>query len=428
MVRGSAVHACGKRLTAAVTPTTWRYLAVAALVRIVDGGAAVSLVALVVSLHGRVSDADAGLLAALLTAPQLLGPLAAEPLARARDRRRVLALAFADFGVGLAACGLLLDHHELVLAAVAATAAGCAGPLVTGGLSTQSVARRADGLDAGLAGVRRAEALDAATYGVGSTVGPIAVAGVVMLLSPLIAVVALGTVALVAAGSALVLPEAAADSEPGRPQMPFRQVLAAIAGVGELRRVLAATTIAALGSGGLLVIAVVFGARLGGHASGGALLAGAFGVGSLAGSLALSVRPLHTEPERTTLALLAATGVCVALCALAPDQAAAAALFALTGAVASAQFTASLAVRSAYSPSGTRAHVYVTMAGLKMGCASAGAALAGVLLAVGPRPALLVIAGLITTGSILAGSMRRAASRHRQVRGGATAVVGSLGR
>jgi hypothetical protein len=207
--------------------------------------------------------------------------------------------------------------------------------------------------------------------------------------------------------------------------MPFRQVLAAIAGVGALRRVLAATTIAAVGSGGLLVVAVVFGARLGGHASGGALLAGAFGAGSLAGSLALSVRPLRTEPERTTLALLAATGVSVALCALAPDQAAAAALFALTGAVASAQFTASLAVRSAYSPSGTRAHVYVTMAGLKMGFASAGAALAGVLLAVGPRPALLVIAGLITTGSILAALMRHA-SAHRQVPRGAAAAVGSL--
>src|SRR6202034_1983649 len=108
MASGSAVHGSGQRFTGAVAPTTWRYLAVATLVRIVDGGAAVSLVALVVSLHGRVSDADTGLLTALLTAPQLLGPLAAEPLARARDRRRVLALAFADFGVSLAACGLLL--------------------------------------------------------------------------------------------------------------------------------------------------------------------------------------------------------------------------------------------------------------------------------------------------------------------------------
>src|SRR5579859_1004597 len=96
------------RLAAAVTPTTWRYLAVATQVRIVDGAAAVSLVTLVVSLHGRVSDATAGLLTGLLTAPQLLGPLAAEPLARARDPRRVLAVAFAGLGVALPACGLLV--------------------------------------------------------------------------------------------------------------------------------------------------------------------------------------------------------------------------------------------------------------------------------------------------------------------------------
>jgi hypothetical protein len=176
-----------------------------------------------------------------------------------------------------------------------------------------------------------------------------------------------------------------------------------------LRRVLAATTVAALGSGGLLVVAVVLGARLGGHASGGALLAGAFGVGSLAGSLALTVRPLRTEPEVTTVVLLAATGVSVALCALAPDEAVAAVLFALAGGISAAQFTASLAVRSSYAPPGTRAHVYVTMAGLKMGCASAGAALAGGLLALGPRPALLAVGGLILSGSILAAVMRHAA-------------------
>ena len=395
------------RLAAAVTPTTWRYLAVATQVRIVDGAAAVSLVTLVVSLHGRVSYATAGLLTALLTAPQLLGPLAAEPLARARDPRRVLAVAFVGLGVALSACGLLVEHRNLALAAVAAAAAGCAGPLVTGGLSAQSITRRAGDLT----GERRAEALDAATYGLGSTVGPIVVAAVVAWISPLAAVVVLGAVALAAAGGALILPAARGDTEPGQARMPLREVLVAIAGVGPLRRVLAATTIAAVGTGGLLVVAVVFGARLGGHTGGGPLLAAAFGIGGLAGSLALTVRPLRTEPERTTLALMAATGASVALCALAPDEAAAAVLFALAGAVAAAQFTASLAVRSAYAPPGTRAHVYVTMASLKVGCASAGAALAGALLTIGPRPALFAIAGLIAAGAALATAMRSRSAR-----------------
>jgi hypothetical protein len=467
MAYGSAARSRTRGLAGAVAPTTWRYLTVATLIRAVDGGAAVALVTLVVSRHGELGNATAGLLTALLTAPTLLGPLAAEPLARARDPRRPLAAAFACFGTALTACGLLLDHRDVALAAVAAIAAGCAGPLVTGGLSTQSVAWRpgrqaSDGQASEYQasehqpsehqpsehqpsehraperkdgehqaperqaserkdGERRAEALDAATYGLGTTVGPLAVAGAVLLFSPLAAVVLLGALALAAAGGALFLPRAAADRLPGRQQgpqpgrdpdsarMPLRQVAAAIAGTGPLRRVLAATTVAALGTGGLLVVAVVFGARLGGHAGGGALLAGAFGVGSLTGSLALTVRPLRTEPEVTTVTLMAATGVSVALCALAPDQAVAAAVFGLTGAVSAAQFTASLAVRSTYAPPGTRAHVYVTMAGLKMGCASVGAALAGALLALGPRLALLAIGGLVVTGAVLAAAMRHAA-------------------
>jgi MFS family permease len=185
---------------------------VAALVRAVDGGAAVALVTLVVSRHGEPGNATAGLLTALLSAPFLLGALAAEPLARARDPRRPLAVAFAGLGAALAACGLLLDR-------------------------------------------------------------------------------------------------------------------------GRRRR------------------------------------------------------------DR----------------AVAPDEAVAAVLFALAGGISAAQFTASLAVRSSYAPPGTRAHVYVTMAGLKMGCASAGAALAGGLLALGPRPALLAVGGLILSGSILAAVMRHAA-------------------
>jgi hypothetical protein len=411
MTRKAAPADSGRRLAHAVSPTTWSYLAVAALIRLVDGGAAVALVTLVVSLHGRVSAAAGGLLAALLTAPALLGPLAAEPLARARDPRRVLAAAFAGLGAALAGCGSLLACGHLALAAVAATAAGCAGPLVTGGLSTQSVPWRPGRPPGGADGQRRAEALDAATYGIGSTVGPVLVTAAVLLVTPLAAVLALGGLALAAAGATLARPAAPAERGPGRTRLPLRQAAAAVAGVAPLRRVLAATTIAALGSGGLLVVAVVFGAQLSGHPGGGSLLAAAFGAGGLAASLGLTVRPLRTEPEVTTTALLAATGAAIALCALAPGQAVAAAAFALAGALSTAQFTASLAVRSAYAPPGTRTHVYATMAGLKMGCAAAGAALAGALLAIGPRGALLVIAGLIASGAAVAAVLRRAAGR-----------------
>lgn len=155
---------------------------------------------------------------------------------------------------------------------------------------------------------------------------------------------------------------------------------------------------------------MVFGTRLGGHTADGAMLAAAFGIGSLTGSAVLIVRPLRSEPESAMLALLAVSGLLIALSAAAPDLALAAAAFASAGAASAAQFTASLAVRSTYAPPGTRAHVFVTMAGLKMGCSALGAAAVGTVLAIGPRPALFLIACLVLGGALIATVMRTPAA------------------
>jgi MFS family permease len=394
------------------------YLIVATLVRLADGGSSVALVTVALSLPGRTTVASGGLLTALLAAPHLFGPLAAVPLTRAHDPRRVLAVAFASFGVALTACGLLLAHGVFVLAAVSAIVAGCSGPLLTGGLSTWAAAGRSgpapgerrnrDGGD-----VRRAEAWDAATYGVGSTLGPSVVAGVIALASPVVAVAALGGAAVLASALALRLP-----SRPERQELarePLRRVLAAIVAVPPLRRTLIATTLGALGTGGLLVAAVVFGTRLSGHESTGALLAAAYGAGNLGGSLSLIVRPTRGEPEARTVTLLGVGAVLIALCAASPDTTIAVACFAVTGMAAAAQFTASLGVRSRYAPPGTRTHVFVTMAGLKVACASLGAALASSALVFGPRAVLLMISALALTGSVVATLMRIRSRRSPQV-------------
>lgn len=398
-----------------------RYLVVATLVRMADGGSTAALVTVAISPHRGAggasggsggSGASAGLLTALLTAPHLLGPLAAAPLARATDPRRVLAVAFAGFGICLALCGVLLDHRQLIPAAVAACTAGCAGPLITGGLSAQATAdttggRHHAGAPAGEKNLdaRRAEAWDAATYGLGATIGPTVVAGIVVLTSPVVSVTALGGAAVVSAILALGLPTARTQGT-ATAKMPVRKVFTAITAVSVLRRTLCATVLAAFGTGGLLVAAVVFGDHLGGHTSNGALLAAAFGVGSLAGSGVLVMRPMRGEPETAMLALLAATGLLIALSAAAPDLVLAAIGFACTGAVSAAQFTASLAVRSTYAPPGTRAHVFVTMAGLKMGCSALGSALAGAVLSLGPRPTLLMISSLVLAGAAVATALK----------------------
>lgn len=58
-----------------------RYLVVALLVRIADSGAVVAL--LVVAAVEHISLRTGGILIALLTLPHLLGPMLAQPLARA---------------------------------------------------------------------------------------------------------------------------------------------------------------------------------------------------------------------------------------------------------------------------------------------------------------------------------------------------------
>jgi hypothetical protein len=67
---------------------------------------------------------------------------------------------------------------------------------------------------------------------------------------------------------------------------------------------------------------------------------------------------------------------------------------------------ASLAVRSTYALPGTRAYVFVTMAGLKMGCSALGAALVGAVLTFGPRLTLVVISSLVLAGAVSATVMK----------------------
>ena len=113
-----------------------RYLAAATLARGADAGAAVGLVLLAVSpaagLHHGVGTG--GLLAAALTSPHLLGPWVARRLDRARDGRRVLAAAFAAYGIALAAAALGLGRLPFPVVLAAVVAAGACGPLLTGGL------------------------------------------------------------------------------------------------------------------------------------------------------------------------------------------------------------------------------------------------------------------------------------------------------
>ncbi|MEV5729739.1 MFS transporter [Streptomyces pharetrae] len=358
------------------------YLLSAVLVRSSSGGAAVGLVTLTVGHSGEGGGATVGgVLAALLIVPNIAGPWMARWLEGAKDARLTLASAFVAFGVALGGGALLYGEVALLLVALLITVGGLCDPLMTGGLSSRLALIVGD--DDRMQ--RRAEGLDSATYGVGNVAGPAAVAALAAATSPVTALVVLALGAVAGGLLLFLLPAALATPDRTGPAMAVRDALKVVVHRGPLRRVMVATMLTSVSTGGVMVVAVVLGTQLRDSAGAGAALGAAYGVGNLAGALTVGVFPLRGEPEKLTLRMIAVNAAAIALCAVAPNYLLAVVTFALAGASSSILFTATLAVRSQYSPPTARAQVFMIMAGFKMAMSAVGTALAGTLSGISPR-------------------------------------------
>ena len=215
-----------------------------------DGGAAVGLVLLAVSpAAGLRHGVEAGgLLAAALTVPRLLGPWVARRLDRARDGRRVLAAAFAAYGIALAAASL----------GSAASRWRSSSPRWRGRGVRSTPHRRPRQPARGHRRQRAArEGWDAVTYGLAGTLGPALVAVLASVATPLAAMLTLAAAAVVAAAVTLTLPRAEpSGSRRGRDALTVRAALRLLVAHGPLRRVGVATMLAAASFGALSVVAV----------------------------------------------------------------------------------------------------------------------------------------------------------------------------
>jgi hypothetical protein len=311
-----------------------------------------------------------------------------------------LASAHLGYALALAVGALTVGHTPIGVPLAAVAVAGACGPLLTGGLSSRL---------AGIAGPgeraqRRAQGLDAVTYGLGGTVGPGVVAGLAAVADPLVALLGLCAAAVIGAGLTLTLPS---DPPPGpRPVATtgVRAGLALLLTVGPLRRVTVMAVLDAVGMGVMPLAAVALGTTLAGRPGAGAMLGVAAGIGALAGSLTVTVLPLRGEPEVLARRLFVLVMVLIAGSALAPEFALALVGYGLIGAAGAMAFTATLAARSSYAPPSARAQVFVTSAGLKVAMASAGSALAGVGigLGLGGRALLLASAAATAIGVLIA--------------------------
>ena len=404
------------------------YVSAAVAARSADAGAIVAAVLAGTAVAGPTAG---GLLAAALTVPHLIGPLAGRLLDGRTRPGPVLAAAFVWYAVFVAAAAVILPV-SVAGAAGALAAAGCAGPLVTGGLSSRlagivagrgaagrdaaardaaardaarrdAAARDAAARDAARRDAatrdtaatgrpdtrsrtqRRGQALDALTYGVSATVGPAAVAVLAAALTPVGALGATAGLLLVGAAIVLWLP-ATARTGPARAQ---GSVLRLLVSSAPLRR----TTIATVGSATALaaapLIATALAGQRGASPSTAAVLMSLYGAGGLLASLVLIARPLTGDPERlvrggVVIAGIALLGPLLALPFPAARGLVGGVAFALIGAASSALFAATLAARTEYSPPGAAARVFATVAGIKVGGSALGVAAAGLVAPFGP--------------------------------------------
>ncbi|MGO4535217.1 hypothetical protein [Leifsonia sp. 2MCAF36] len=359
------------------------YITAAVAARSADAGAIVAAVLAGTAVAG---PAAGGMLAAALTIPHLIGPLAGRLLDRRRRPGPVLAAAFAWYGVFVVAAAALLPL-SVVGAGAALAAAGCAGPLVTGGLSSRlaGILDAPGRRDPAGRGQRRGQALDALTYGVAGTAGPAAVAVAASTLTPGGALAATAALLGLAAVAVLWLPA----SQPVPKRAGGGSVLRLLIASSPLRR----TTIATVGSATALASAPVIAAALATERGAGpsttGVLMSLYGAGGLLASLLLIARPLTGDPERLVRLGVMVTGgtLLLPLLSLAVPGAArvvGGVAFAVMGAAGSALFAATLAARTEYAPPGAAARVFATVAGVKVGGSALGVAAAGLVAPLGP--------------------------------------------
>jgi hypothetical protein len=332
------------------------------------------------AVHRLGSGAVAGALVAALLVPHVVAaPVVGALVDRVRRPGIVICLAAVLFGSGLAVVVTGLGRVPLPVLLGMLAVSGCAGPALTGGLTS----RLPDLVPEEQ--LTRAFGADVLVYNVAAVVGPAAAATVSGLASPTEAGLVLAVAAMVGGLVLLGLPASGRRPEAA----PAHLTLGARAIVGDrlLAVVTFASALAQVGTGALPVVAAVLASRAGQPAAGGWLLTAA-AAGGVLGSALWTARPvLEHRTELVALAGSAAIGVPIAVAALilaitsgpGLPLLALAGLFAVSGFFAGPSAGAVMTIRQRQAPDGARAQVFAMAAGIKITSSAAGAALAGAL-------------------------------------------------
>ena len=348
-----------------------RFVATASLARLTNEGLALALVLIATERTG--STAQAGVLVAAATFPQLVtGPLLGPVLDRATDPWRLLRIAGAVTAGATIVLATTLGRAPLVVPLLGALAMSGVEPLLNGGIS--AIGGRG-------AWSTRVFAWDSLAYNVAGLGGPAVVTAVALLISPAWALVVLGVGGAAIALTSLGLTVTAQPHHTSR--TPGRRTIAAavrlIAADGPLRSATLTTTLAFAALGGLSFALVAATEAVGRRPADAGIALTVSAVGGLAGSLAMTRRRPFAHPERAVLASVAVLG-CVLLAMSAASWPVLLGGAFLLGLVDGPLLVGLFATRSDRSPPELRATVFTVGASAKLGVASVGALLAGVLL------------------------------------------------
>ncbi|MDQ1714396.1 MAG: hypothetical protein QOC60_341 [Frankiaceae bacterium] len=363
-----------------------RYLAAAALVRTADEGVRVGLVLLALDRHAGV--ALGGALIAGFLAPHILAAPAVGALADHMSRRKLLHVSAVLFvAAALVVCALGVGRLPGVAVVLIAAAGGCAGPLITGGMSSLPAIMLPTVM------LPRAYAADGATYNTAGVLGPAVAAVVASTFGAQAAVLALAgcIVAGAAVISTLPIPDGTAG-EGGASLGNFGRGLAAMWHSRTLRVVTIASTLSQLGVGALPVIAALLASRYG-NASTAGLLLSTYATAGLVGALGNAWRPLSPErPELVATLSLIGMSIPLLFVPMMTGLLASAALFAVAGLLGGPFVGSLLAVRQLHAPEAHRTQIFMVAAGARSAFAAAGAGLAGAIAGIGVGRLLVLAA------------------------------------
>jgi len=375
------------------------YLASATPLRLAMGGATVAIPILAVEELNDI--ALGGLLVAAALAPAVVAaPLVGAVLDRTRRPRGMMALAGAVAAVGLGG-GALLGILPTVIVALALCAAGAAGPFFMGGLSSFVTEEIRD--------ERRAYALDALSYNLGSVGGPAIVAAAAAIGSARSAMVAMAVAALVGVAGTLAT---RLTPRPLHSASIWRTMGAGLQHIALHRPLAVVTTsgtISQLGGGALSVAAVVLAIERVGDADDGAIVVSAFAIGGLIGAVLTAARPGRLRPDLSMGVGFAAIGVLTLVAAVDWGFAWTVALIGLSGLFTASSSAAMLLLRKQQSPARLRGQVFTVGAGLRATAAAVGAALAGAAVGLGGTALILGIGAIwVLSGLLMVAYPRRA--------------------